>query len=114
MAKKTVKTKEKMSTPLAFAGELTIQHVAAFRDEFVRALEASDNILVDLSAASEVDLSFFQLLCSSHRTAVEMNKSLCLAGWPKNLLQTLEDAGFDRHVGCVLDCQGSCIWASLD
>jgi anti-anti-sigma regulatory factor len=96
---------------LFFQGDLVLQRIAGLKQEMQTALEESDHVLLDISQAQAFDLTFLQLLCSGHRSAVQLNKSLRLAAnLPENFQRKLEEAGFVRHVGCRLDCQNSCIW----
>jgi hypothetical protein len=51
------------------------------------------------------------MLCSAHRYASSSRKELNVVGDPERVFAgTLELAGFARHVGCVYDCDGSCLW----
>jgi ABC-type transporter Mla MlaB component len=106
---------ELQSRELVLKGELVLQRITALKDELQAALAEVDQLLLNLSEASAFDLSFLQLLCSGHRSAVQLNKSLKMSGtFPEGFHQELREAGFVRHVGCGLDCQDSCIWMGLD
>lgn len=99
------------SKELVLRGELVLHRIASLKEEIQTALGESDRLLLDLSEASAFDMAFLQLLCSAHRGAVLLDKSLSLAGnLPKDFSRKAEEAGFARHVGCRLDCQNSCIW----
>jgi ABC-type transporter Mla MlaB component len=96
---------------LSLKGRLTLQHIFNLKAELGAALNKVDRLIIDLGEAEEVDLSFLQLLCSVHRTAIALNKSLALAGkHPKEFTQILKGSGFIRHVGCAMDCNQNCIW----
>jgi anti-anti-sigma regulatory factor len=96
---------------LVLTGDLVLQRIASLQEEILAALADVDRLLLNVSGASTFDLSFLQLLCSAHRSAVPLNKSLSLAGkLPESFQRKLEEAGFGRHVGCRFDCQNSCIW----
>lgn len=105
--------KRNHSTELTPRGELTIEQVAAFRQELVSALAAADRLTISLAEATQIDLSFLQLLCSAHRTAVSQRKELVLIGVSTREVEAvLREAGFSRHIGCTLDCNRSCIWVA--
>ena len=60
---------------------------------------------------TSIDLSLIQLLCSAHRAAVKADKFFSLdRERPEVLRQAVQEVGFLRDRGCVLDSQGSCIW----
>jgi anti-anti-sigma regulatory factor len=102
-----------LSSPkeLVLKGDLVLHRVDSLKEEMQAALEGSDQLLIHLGEARSFDLAFLQLLCSAHRSAVLLGKSLSLAGnLPEDFTRRAEEAGFARHVGCRLDCQNSCIW----
>lgn len=90
-------------------GELTIQRVVELKTELEQALDQTDRLQLDLSEATQIDMTCLQLLCAGHRTATRRNKQLILAGI-EPLLPMLREAGLARHIGCALDCQRSCLW----
>lgn len=96
---------------LVLQGKLTIQRIAELKEELVAALEKTDKLLIKITESSDLDLSFLQLLCSAHRTAVALNKSLTLVGaFSREISRTLKTGGFERNIGCSRDCDRSCIW----
>ncbi|HEY7745033.1 MAG TPA: hypothetical protein VIA07_01760, partial [Desulfuromonadales bacterium] len=73
------------------------------------------SMVIRVDGAAEVDPAFLQLLCSAHRTAVAAGKCLSLdAGSSSTFQRQLEDAGFVRHIGCLLDCNNNCIWVATE
>jgi ABC-type transporter Mla MlaB component len=96
---------------LSFAGNLTIEHAAELQTFLMESLNRRDRLHLVFENVTEVDISFLQLLCSAHRTAVKTNKTLMLDGHrPEPLRLAVIGGGFGRQEGCVLDVQQTCIW----
>lgn len=81
---KTLIDKKTKSATLVLSEELTIARVSAIRDALQNVLEEADNLTVDVGVASEIDLSFLQLMCSAHRTGASRGKQVTLAGRGKH------------------------------
>ncbi len=95
---------------LKISGGLTISQAGESREKLLAALTGTDELEVDLSALTEVDLSGLQLLCAAHRSAMQLGKRFRLLGDNEVLAKVVADAGFQRHVGCDMDITNSCIW----
>jgi len=96
---------------IVLSGEHNINQVGELREVLLRTIEVQQCTEVRLREIVEVDAAFLQLLCSAHRSAVESGKELRLQIEASPLFrQQLRDCGFIRHIGCRLDCNGSCIW----
>jgi anti-anti-sigma regulatory factor len=94
-----------------FKGDLTIEHAAELQAFLLESLNQRDRLHLVFENVTEVDISFLQLLCSAHRTAVKTNKTLILDGHrPEPLRLAVVDGGFVRQEGCVLDVRHTCIW----
>ena len=96
---------------VTFCGELSVRDAGEIKNTMIHALEESNEIVVDFGSVTSVDLAVLQLMCSSHRTATFMKKSLNYSGMPADAYrQAMEEAGYSRTAGCSLDCTKSCIW----
>jgi anti-anti-sigma regulatory factor len=96
-------------------GELTIRRVTEIREMLRTLIEQNASVVIRIDEAAEVDPAFLQLLCSAHRTALGAGKGLGLeAGNSATFQRQLEDAGFARHIGCLLDCNNNCIWVAKE
>jgi len=95
---------------IVLKGALTIQRVSEIKEELTAALEQVDKLMIDLSEATELDLTCLQLLCSGHRAAIRINKSLSMVGSAANISSLIGKAGFARPVRCPSTCAQSCIW----
>ncbi|MDD5642731.1 MAG: STAS domain-containing protein [Syntrophales bacterium] len=96
---------------LKFAGDLTIDNAQELHRVLLAALDNATEISLTFAEVTAVDLSFVQLLCAAHRTAIRADKTLKLADpRPEVLKAAVRETGFIRERGCNLDSQGSCLW----
>jgi len=96
---------------LRLAGSVTIGEAAGLKEALLLALGAASSLRVDLSGVTEIDLTGLQLLGACHRSSLASGKLFSLEnGGNRNYLDTVDASGFRRHVGCVRDTGGTCIW----
>ena len=96
---------------LTFDCDLTIDHAAEIKEALMIALGNTDSLVVNLENVNEVDITCLQLFCSAHRMSISLNKRMVLSEKrSKAFTGSCETAGFERHIGCELDTQNSCLW----
>jgi ABC-type transporter Mla MlaB component len=96
---------------LKLSGSVTIGQAALFREALLDALGAAGELEVDLCGVTEIDLTGLQLLCAAHQSAQAAGKNFSVNdGGNRAYLDTVANAGFQRHVGCARDNSGTCIW----
>jgi anti-anti-sigma regulatory factor len=96
---------------LKLEGRLTIDRVAELKNLLTGARVRERHVTLDLSAAEEADLSFLQLICSTHKDSLKGKKNLILSCDAANPVRTAAlQAGFIRTVGCHGDPDKSCLW----
>jgi ABC-type transporter Mla MlaB component len=80
---------------LAFEGALTMRTIEALHATLREAIKQYSSVSIDCTAATEVDLSFVQLLVAARASAGHADKSVVLATRPDGaLLDTLTRVGF--------------------
>jgi ABC-type transporter Mla MlaB component len=80
---------------LRLDGALTVRGVASVHADLAAALDQHAMVIVDCSAATEVDLSLIQLLLAARRSAQHADKTLRLVGADNTALRTaLARGGF--------------------
>jgi anti-anti-sigma regulatory factor len=80
---------------LVLDGALTMRNAEALCTTLREAVAAHSDISIDCTAATEVDLSFIQLLIALRATALRNNRTATLAAHPAGaLLHALTGAGF--------------------
>jgi ABC-type transporter Mla MlaB component len=96
---------------LRLKGRCTVEHAADLKAALVDALHSQEHLLVVLDEVNEIDLSFLQLLCSAHRTAITRNKCFALDGdLPEVFKRAVEGAGYCRVVSCLYGPDTGCLW----
>ncbi len=79
----------------ALDGSLTLRTVEATREKLLEMLERHQALEIDCSAATEIDLSFIQLLLSARVSAQSAGKTIALAQpAPDALRDALQRGGF--------------------
>lgn len=106
------KKKESFKTEiLKLHGDLTIENTRELHQILLTGLDKAAGLALSFENVTAVDLSFIQLVCAAHRTAIRADKTMKLAGpRPEVLQKAVRETGFIRETGCVLDTQDSCIW----
>jgi anti-anti-sigma regulatory factor len=94
-------------------GALCLNHAAELQQALVAAvrnLEAKA-LLLDVSGATDLDLSGMQLLCATHRASLAGDASFDLQGAPEWFWQKARAAGYNGgKLVCDLHKTGGCIW----
>ncbi len=99
------------SSRLVIRGGLTVDSVGRLKAALVQALEnENDNVSIDLSGASEIDFSCFQVLCSAHRSAAKSGKKISIHACSGSFGQAARQTGLFPHV-CRKNTSGDCLWA---
>jgi anti-anti-sigma regulatory factor len=100
---------------LTLRGELTIARAEELKAALSESLQGGASVRIQLADAGAVDLSCLQLLCSAHRTAAALGKSLTLEGEvPPMIRQAMKYAGFTRKKGCSFSPHTDCLGCGGD
>jgi anti-anti-sigma regulatory factor len=82
-------------TEIAFEQRLTLSTVAADKERILSSLSDGASVVIDLAAATEVDIAFIQLIEVARRSAPQLGASLSLASpAPGPVRDVLERGGF--------------------
>jgi hypothetical protein len=96
---------------LRLEGSWTVDRAHELKQILMEALKNGDGFVLALEALEQADLSFLQLLCSTHRASLRLGKSMALHEKKSNSFKQLAcDAGFKRNLGCHKDPNKSCLW----
>jgi len=99
---------------ILLGGELTLLRAEEIKNLFLRCLSEAKNISIAFGAINDIDLSFLQLCCSLHRSAVRNKKQVRIEGTaPKALKEAAFAAGYIRLAGCKHDCDNGCLWVAV-
>ncbi|MEK6744349.1 MAG: STAS domain-containing protein [Nitrospirota bacterium] len=96
---------------LTVSGVLTVKHAKDLKAAFVEALRSGSAVEVHVGAIDDVDVAFAQLICSAHRTAADLNRTMTITGHEQEPFRLmLGRFGFFRHIGCHESTRKSCLW----
>jgi anti-anti-sigma regulatory factor len=102
--------KRKGLTEVAIVGPMTIGTAREIRDGLLKAFSFGKDVEISLAGSSEIDVAGLQLLCSAHRSSVNMQLGFRVTGTgSEELFSVAQLAGMMRQTGCVHNV-GSCIW----
>lgn len=108
---KTTETHNIASKDLILSGSLSLRSASEIRQQILAALDEAETVKLLLQDVEEVDLSFVQIFCSAHRSAVLKGKSLLMQSQlPEVFTNVIEDAGLQGHIGCSADDREGCVW----
>lgn len=94
---------------LTLSGGATIQYANEAKAALYGALCSAEHVVVDVNGVTEVDPAFFQLLCSAHRSAMELGKRLGLEPPSSEVFcKTAVACGFHPS-GCAGEDTGGCL-----
>jgi len=99
----------------AVDGDITINHVGELKSGLIEAFKNADQVVVDISAATGIDVAGVQLLCSCHRFCQGQGKSMCLkVGENERFVAFLEEIGVSDGFFCTHGEAEECLWSSLN
>ncbi len=109
------KMKKEKTLRLEFRGRLTVDRAVELKERFAEAVKKSTDVEVDLSGASEIDITFFQLLFAAHRAVLQAGRSLILpTDHPPAVQKALRSAGLCMHAGLCANTPEQCLWTGSD
>jgi len=83
------------SFTLALQECLTVAYADQLHEQIVEALQNHARVALDCSAATEMDVSFLQILLGASRIVDSTDKVICLSAPPSGLLaETMSRCGF--------------------
>jgi anti-anti-sigma regulatory factor len=96
---------------LTLSGSLTVENMGLVREKLMELYSQEDEVVVNISDDSSIDFTFFQLMCSAHKTFASGGKCICFDRKDDNPL-TLKQfmVGFQKQTGCHSDKDRSCLW----
>ena len=104
---------DEKSGTLLVEGDMTINHISALKDCLVEALEGAEQVVVDVSGTTAIDVAGVQLLCACHRFSRGRGKKMCLrVGENGEFQQFLDEVGFSQNFICSHGDSGQCLWVA--
>ena len=94
-------------------GDLTVERAGELKQTLQNAIAAFKSIIIGFEDNLTIDVSFLQLICSAHRSALNFQKDLKLAGAvPEDFTRAIQSVGFTFHAACALNKNRECLMCS--
>ena len=96
---------------LRIAGQVDISSVGELLVQLADASQYADEVVIDLSGVTEIDVAGLQLFCSCHRSSIFSNKEFRITGQDQPAIErAAASIGYLRTSECVIDSKHTCIW----
>jgi anti-anti-sigma regulatory factor len=106
---------EKKIGTLTIAGDMTINHIGGLMDSLLEAFSCAEQVIVDVSPTTGIDVAGLQLLSACQRFSFERGKQMCLRlGENTRFAQFLDEVGFARDFICNHGCAKQCPWPAAN
>ena len=103
--------KPESPTEIHLGGDLSVARAGELMQIVSEALNTGEQIVLACGESADMDLSFLQLVCSAHRTALRSNSLLKLSDTlEEQLLKKAAEAGYFRMTACRSDKNHECFW----
>lgn len=80
---------------ILMGGMLTVENIAGIREALAKAIQHADHVAIILTEDAVADLSFLQVLCAAHQTALSEGKRFELdSSAAPEVHATFQKAGF--------------------
>lgn len=88
--------KDKEQTKILFAGELIINNIEKIKTSVAESVDFSNNLSVNITNPSGIDITFIQLICSLKNTCKSKNIEFAIEGnFSEEAYTLLSNAGFN-------------------
>jgi len=95
-------------------GPCTVEEAGRIRSLLVEQMREKDRLALNLEAVGSADLSFLQILCAAHKSALHAKKTIVVDGaLPESLIQKVREAGFASRRECGPDLNKDCLWTEV-
>ena len=91
-------------------GEATMPGIFGLRQAFLDALDSGCEVVLDLQAATTIDLCGLQTICSGHRTFLKRGGSLVIGNIPEPVRTVANMAGYNAERSTCPYRSGACLW----
>ena len=87
---------EKGEGQIRLQGKMTVERASALHETFLATMRKCATTRVDLEQVEDVDLTFFQLICSGYKYAKKEGKMLSVTNIPSLVALKARRMGFTR------------------
>jgi len=97
---------------LYLSGNLTVGELKEVKDAILKALQNTDELMLNINDIESIDVAFLQMICSAHQSSQGMKKVITLSGEIDNAYRHfVGEAGFSRESGCRIKKAGKCFFS---
>ena len=103
------------SALLQLQGSATIEFCTELQASLLDALDRAEQLAVEVSGITELDVAALQLFCAARRSAIRRGKNMVLAeGLSEAFVEAVLLAGFNRThtASCWLAAGQACLWGN--
>jgi hypothetical protein len=91
------------------SGKMTIQHAHELKEAILEGFATGENILVDLTGVTDVDLAGIQVICAAHLFAAGAGRGFSVLGADGGAFAAARQAaGLSCQAGCLKGVGKSC------
>ena len=102
------RTEDAGNAVMTLSGDMTVEHASELCSALKEVAEQHVDVEVQVGGIDNVDMTFFQLMCSAHRTFTANDRQFVLKQGKNSLLTKGAASGFVRHKGCSRDKFHTC------
>ena len=108
-----------MKSRLIIKDQATIERANEIKQQILKEVNNNDTKIIEINVKelTEVDLSFLQLICATHKTCVKLNKELIVLTNDNTkedeFVKVSKIAGFLRNKGCTNETSPTCPYAQI-
>ena len=88
------KTVLEKSVTIKWSEDVTIENIQEKKDEIIKAFETAQQVLLDVSELSDIDMTAVQLVVAAKKEGAKLNKAFLIDGTiPKGILDFIKRIG---------------------
>jgi len=99
------------SITISITGQVDIFSIGGLLMQLSDTFKITDEVIIDLSGVTEIDVAALRLFCSCHCSSIFFNKEFRITGQGRPAIwDAAASAGCLRKSECVIDSKHTCIW----
>jgi len=94
---------------LVIDGDLTVENIRKVHSKICDLFSEVDDLTLTIGENVNMDLTFAQVICTTHKAFITANKKFAIDGCICNVFDKTDETGYTRHKGCSLDKFHNCV-----
>lgn len=104
----TLEKPDEKTACLHVGGDLTVVNISSLYGKICDLYDEVEELSVNIQENTNIDLTFVQLMCTSHRAFSNAEKRFYVSGNKGCLFSKTDEVGYTRHKGCEFDRYCTC------